>query len=141
MPQAVDSVRGLARTCGESYFWAAKELVWDDSLHEAAKSHAADMAIRGYFSHYAPPPGPSSPCERAEAHGWNGPPACMENIAAGQATVKQAMDGLLKSPGHCVNIMSPDSNKLGVGVAVGGVCGKYWVQHFGTGDAVNTSTR
>ena len=141
MHQAVNSVRGLARTCGESYFWPAKELDWDDSLHKAAMSHAADMATRDYFSHYAPPPGPSSPCERAEAHGWKGLPACMENIAAGQAAVKEVMNGLLQSPGQCANITNPNATKLGVGVAVGGVYGKFWVQHFGTGETVNASTR
>ena len=140
MHQAVNNARGLARMCGQSYFWPAKELEWDMSLHKAAASHAQDMVARGYFSHQAPPPQSSSPCERAEAHGWNGPSACMENIAAGQMTVKQAMDGLLTSPGHCANIMSPGSAKLGVGVAAGCAYGKYWVQHFGPEDVVNAST-
>ena len=46
-------------------------------------------------------------------------------------TVQQAMDDLLASPGHCANIMEPESAKIGVGTASGGTYGKYWVQHFG----------
>ena len=131
MHRAVNDARGVARYCGPTYYWPAKDLQWDERLHRAATSHARDMAARGYFSHQSPPPRSSDPCERSRAFGWNGRLACAENLAAGQETVRQAMDGLLASPGHCANIMSTESAKLGVGTASGGAHRKYWVQHFG----------
>ena len=140
MHQAVNSARGVARACGQAHFWPSQQLEWDVSLEKAAAFHAEDMATRGYFSHLAPPPQSSTPCERAEAHGWTGPPACVENLAAGQVSVKEAMEGLLASPGHCANLMRPELAKLGVGVAIGGSYKKYWVQLFGLGDMVNAST-
>ena len=143
----MNDARGVARYCGATYYWPAKALEWDDRLCRAATSHAQDMAARGYFSHQLPPPGSTDPCERSRAHGWTGHGwtgrlACAENIAAGQTTVRQVMDGLLASPGHCANIMSPDSAKLGVGTATGGRHGKYWVQHFGPpeGPGANVTT-
>jgi len=142
MRRAVNDARGLARYCGATYYWPAKDLEWDARLHAAATCHARDMATRGYFSHRAPPPRPSDPCDRSETFGWtNGRPACVENIAAGERTVLEAMSSLLASPGHCANIMSPDSVKLGVGVATGGTYGVYWAQHFGPpeGPGVNAN--
>ena len=98
------------------------------------------MAAKSYISHQSPPPGSTNPCERSRAAGWTRP-ACAENLAAGHATVRQAMDGLLGSPGHCQNIMDPTSAKLGVGVATGGRYGRYYVQHFGgqEGPGVNVT--
>ena len=131
MHRAVNEARGVARFCGPQYHWPAKDLEWDDRLHRAATARARDMVARNYFSHQSPPPGSTDPCERSMAAGWTGRLACAENIAAGQKTVRQAMDGLLGSPGHRVNIMAPASAKLGVGMATGGRYGTNWVQHFG----------
>ena len=85
---------------------------------------------------------PSDPCDRSEKFGWtSGRLACAENIAAGQRAVREAMNGLLASPGHCANIMDPDSVELGVGVATGKAYGVYWAQHFGPpeGPGVNAN--
>ena len=37
-----------------------------------------------------------------------------ENIAAGQDTASQAVEGWLNSPGHCRNLMSPDFTDVAV---------------------------
>jgi hypothetical protein len=37
-----------------------------------------------------------------------------ENIAIGAETAEIVVDGWLKSPGHCVNIMSPDYTEMGI---------------------------
>ena len=91
-----------------------------------------------YFSHQLPPPDSTSPCDRSVAAGWTRP-ACAENLAAGHATVKRAVDGLLGSPGHCFNIMDPTLAKLGVGVATGGRYRIYYVQHFGPSEGPNVN--
>ena len=141
MFRLVNEARGVARHCGPTYHWPAKELIWDDRLHKAAAGHAQGMAARNYFSHQSPPPGSTSPCDRSLAAGWTRP-ACAENLAAGHATVKRAVDGLLGSPGHCENIMDPTLAKLGVGVATGGRYRIYYVQHFGPPEGpVNATVR
>jgi uncharacterized protein YkwD len=132
MFRAVNEARRVARHCGPVYNYPTKDLLWDERLHRAAMGHAQDMAARNYFSHQSPPPNSTNPCERSKAAGWTGwSLACAENLAAGQTTVGEAMEGLLGSSGHCANIMEPTSAKVGVGVATGGRYGKYYVQHFG----------
>ena len=141
MFRLVNEARSAARYCGPTYHWPTKELLWDDRLHKAAADHAQDMADRNYFGHQSPPPGSTSPCDRSVAAGWSRP-ACAENLAAGHATARKAVDGLLGSPGHCQNIMDPILAKLGVGVATGGRYRIYWVQHFGSFEGLfNASVR
>jgi uncharacterized protein YkwD len=57
-----------------------------------------------------------------------------ENIAAGVplATPDAVVAGWLASPGHCVNILSPDFTEIGVGLATvdGSPYGVYWTQDF-----------
>ena len=135
----VNEARGVARYCGATYRWPTKELLWDDRLHKAAVGHARGMAARNYFSHQSPPPDSTSPCDRSLAAGWTRP-ACAENLAAGHATVKRAMEGLLGSPGHCFNIMDPTLAKRGVAVATGGRYRIYYVQHFGPSEGPANAT-
>ena len=53
-----------------------------------------------------------------------------ENIAAGQRTPSEVVDGWMNSPGHRANIMNSNFNKIGVGYVTGGSYGHNWVQLF-----------
>lgn len=53
-----------------------------------------------------------------------------ENIAAGQRTPAEVVEGWMNSPGHRANIMSKNFNKIGVGYVTGGSYGHNWVQLF-----------
>jgi len=104
----------------------ARKVVLDEELASVARSHAKDMLMRGYFSHYTPEG--LSPFDRmAEAniiYQFAG-----ENLAfAPDVTI--AMDGLMKSPGHRANILSKDFGRLGIGVLDAGIYGKMFVQEF-----------
>ena len=59
--------------------------------------------------------------------------AAGENIAAGQTTPQEVVDGWMQSPGHCSNIMSPSFTEIGVGyvLAPQGQLPHYWTQTFG----------
>ena len=48
-------------------------------------------------------------------------------------TADVAVQGWLKSPGHCANIMSPDFSEMGAAFAVNpkSSAGIYWVQVLG----------
>lgn len=53
-----------------------------------------------------------------------------ENIAAGQRTPAEVVEGWMNSPGHRANIMNSSFNKIGVGYVTGGSYGHNWVQLF-----------
>lgn len=101
-------------------------VVFDDSLRTVARAHSQDMFERGYFSHYTPDG--LSPFDRMMDAGieFN---FAGENLALAPST-DLAMQGLMNSPGHRKNILSPNFNKIGVGIIDGGVYGKMYSQEF-----------
>ncbi len=52
-----------------------------------------------------------------------------ENLALAPST-ELAMQGLMNSPGHRKNILSPNFTKVGIGVMDGGIYGKMFTQEF-----------
>jgi len=101
-------------------------LVFDDSLRNLALAHADDMFKRGYFSHYTPEG--LSPFDRMEKAGIMYQYAG-ENLALAPDT-DLAMQGLMNSPGHRANILSPNFHKIGIGVINGGIYGEMFDQEF-----------
>lgn len=95
-------------------------------LNYAADKYAEEMSERGVLSHTGPDG--SKPWDRAEAVGYE---ARMmgENLAAGQRTAEQVVEGWMGSPGHRANILKPQYTDIGVGFY-----NNYWVQDFGSGD-------
>lgn len=101
-------------------------LIIDDSLSNLAYSHGADMFKRGYFSHNTPES--YSPFDRmAKANIIYS--IAGENLALAP-NVDLAMQGLMNSPGHRDNILSPAFHKIGIGVLDGGIHGEMFVQEF-----------
>ena len=74
----------------------------------------------------------SSAADRATRAGYNWK-TVGENIAAGQTTPETVVEGWLKSPQHCANLMAPQFREMGVAFAVNNAseAGIYWVQLFG----------
>src|SRR6185436_6715944 len=60
-----------------------------------------------------------------------------ENIAMGQQTPEEVVDGWLDSDGHCRNIMDPSFKEIGVGYWEGAAQNQFfngnklWTQNFG----------
>lgn len=98
----------------------------DESLAKVARSHCRDMLERGYFSHYTPEGySPFDRMARADiSFNFAG-----ENLALAP-NVDLAMKGLMQSPGHRANILSPNFGKIGIGVMDAGVYGKMFCQEF-----------
>lgn len=96
-------------------------------LSRVARYKSADMANKGYFSHNSPTYG--TPFQMMENFGLRFT-AAGENIAYGQRTPAEVMQGWMNSPGHRSNIMSGSFSEIGVGLAKNknGVC--YWTQQF-----------
>lgn len=103
-----------------------KPLVFNEALAEVGRNHGKDMLRRGYFSHNTPEG--ITPFDRMESAGIDYTFAG-ENLAFAQDT-GIAMDGLMKSPGHRENILSPSFGKMGIGVIDAGIYGKMFVQEF-----------
>lgn len=101
-------------------------LIMDASLRNLAREYAKDMFARGYFSHYSPEG--TSPFDRMDNAGISYTSAG-ENLALAP-DVELAMQGLMNSPGHRANILSPNYAKIGIGVYDGGIYGKMFVQEF-----------
>jgi uncharacterized protein YkwD len=96
----------------------------DAKLAQAAQDHSADMAERDYFDHTTPEG--LTFAERIVNAGYPTPGA--ENIAVGQQTAEQVMEGWMNSDGHRANILNCELTNIGVGFVEDGM---YWTQDFG----------
>ncbi|WP_172382344.1 CAP domain-containing protein [Streptomyces sp. MNP-20] len=118
----------LALTNGHRAAAGLRPLAPDPCLTAAAQAHSADMIARAFYAHTAPDG--SEPWHRAAAAGSRHR-AVGENIACGQRSPAEVVEGWMNSPGHRANILKPSFTHLGVGFAGGGSAGTYWTQLFG----------
>lgn len=131
MLELVNAARDAGTSCPSGPQPAAPALVLDTDLQAAARGHAWDMAVNGYFDHDGLDG--RDPFDRMVDAGFSGSPAA-ENIAAGNAAAEDTLTQWLSSTdGHCENIMDPELTTLGVGYAEdqGAPYRHYWVQNFG----------
>lgn len=103
-----------------------KALTFDSKLRDVGRAHSADMFTRGYFSHYSPEN--KNVADRAEEIGVKYL-VVGENLALAP-DLNLAHNGLMNSPGHRANILSPEFGKIGIGIMDGGVYGIMVTQVF-----------
>lgn len=96
-------------------------------LCRVARYKSADMANKGYFDHNSPTYG--TPFKMMESFGLRFS-AAGENLAYGQRTPAEVMNGWMNSPGHRNNIMSQSYTEIGVGLAKNKSGVSYWTQMF-----------
>lgn len=99
-------------------------------LERAAQRHAEDMLARAFYGHQTPEG--LGPFQRAAAAGYR-PASVAENIAQGQYSLEEVMDGWMKSEPHRRDILGRFS-EVGFGFARGKNREGYqviWVQVFG----------
>lgn len=99
-------------------------LAIDWELARVAKHKSQDMHDKNYFSHTSPTYG--SPFDMMKSFGISYK-AAGENIAKGQTSAAQVMEGWMNSPGHRANIMDAKYTHIGVGYVKEG---NYWTQMF-----------
>jgi uncharacterized protein YkwD len=100
-------------------------------LDDTAQAHAQDMFTRRYYSHDTPEG--KSVMDRIQVLGYRARYAG-ENIARGQYSVDEVMDGWMESKTHREHLLSPIFDDVGFGLAFGRNPGGYeilWVQDFG----------
>lgn len=101
-------------------------------LEACAQRYADLMLARSHYGHRGPDG--DTVRERAEAAGYRVYAALGENLAEGQFTVAEVMDGWLHSPAHRENLLSATFTEVGFGVALGKNDRGWqvlWVQCFG----------
>ncbi|WP_404451423.1 CAP domain-containing protein [Virgibacillus necropolis] len=96
----------------------------DVELSKMARDKSRDMSVNNYFSHTSPTHG--SPFDMMESYGIDYQSAG-ENIARGQRTPEEVVNGWMNSEGHRKNILSPKFTHIGVGYVADG---NYWTQEF-----------
>jgi uncharacterized protein, YkwD family len=97
------------------------------ALSKMARDKSADMRDKNYFDHQSPTYG--SPFDMMKKYGITYR-AAGENIAAGQKTPEEVVNGWMNSPGHRANILNGNYTTIGVGYVSGGSYGSYWTQEF-----------
>ncbi|RDW20355.1 sporulation protein [Oceanobacillus arenosus] len=96
----------------------------DTELSKVAREKSNDMATNGYFDHNSPTYG--SPFDMMKSFGITYRTAG-ENIALGQRTPAEVVEGWMNSEGHRANILNGEYTHIGVGYVENG---NYWTQQF-----------
>jgi uncharacterized protein YkwD len=120
----VNAVRTKGCLCGNEYYPPTSPIVWNETLHSSALSHARDMARNRFFDHYSSEG--LNIGERLDKYGYYWQHAG-ENIGTGQRSFREVLNDWIKSPTHCKMLMNPNVKDMGVAKYK-----KFWVQHFGT---------
>jgi uncharacterized protein YkwD len=127
----VNAARGQPRSCGKRSFDAAAALRWNARLAQAALAHSKDMAQQDHVSHAGSDGSSAGDRAKRANYAWR---RIGENVAAGQGSARDVVQGWLDSPRHCANIMNPAFSEMGAAYVVrpeakGAI---FWTQVFGT---------
>ena len=125
----VNEARSKPRKCGRTRYPAVPPLKLSAMLNRAALIHSQDMAKSDFFQHRGSDGSMVGDRVARVGYQWR---AVAENIAIGAETAQAVVDGWLTSPGHCVNIMSPDYSEMGIAFVTDAKSepGIYWTQVF-----------
>lgn len=119
----INNLRKKGCRCDGKYYAPVQKLKWNRLLYISAYKHAKSMHDNGYFSHYSPDGKDIG--DRLDLIGYRWQYAG-ENLAEGQKSFDEAMHDWIASPTHCIMLMNPNMEEVGVARY-----GDYWVQHFG----------
>lgn len=130
--KAVNTLRTNRYNCatGRTDGVARPPLTRSATLDRAALAQAIAMPVGGFVEHVSLLDG-STPAQRIAAAGYPNA-STAENLAAGQPTPAEAVDGWLNSSGHCAALMG-DYSETGLSYVrvPGSDYEHYWVQVFG----------
>ena len=121
--EAAEAVASLVNVARQDA--GLSELELDADLCAAAQARAQEIAQS--FSHTRPD---GSSCFTILEEFGISYRAAGENIAMGQRTPEEVMDGWMNSSGHRANILNGTFTSIGVGYYVDGAGAAHWVQIF-----------
>lgn len=127
----INAYRAAGASCGSQRFEPAPPLAWNAQLEQAALAHARDMAGRRDMSHRGGDGSSMSDRVARVGYRWG---SLGENVSAGYKSIPEGLEGWMKSPGHCSNIMGAQFREVGVGSAYasGDTYGWYRAMVLGT---------
>lgn len=102
-------------------------LAENNDLNNVATLKSEDMVKLNYFSHTSPTYG--SPFDMMKQFNIRYT-AAGENIAYGQSSPEEVMNGWMNSPGHRANILNTNFTQIGVGIAQKANGQYVWTQEF-----------
>lgn len=128
--QRVNEARTRRQQCGGKVVPAAPALRWDAALYKAATGHSLDMAQRNYFDHRSPEG--QQVRQRVNRNNYKFK-VVGENLAGGDESVAEVVQGWLDSPEHCENMMNPEFIDVAVACVAqpGTTYGTYWTMLLG----------
>lgn len=126
----INAARAAGFRCGGRAMGPSSPLKWDPSLFSAAEGHSLDMAKRNYFEHRSPEGQDVSHRVSATPYKWR---SVGENLAGGDRTVAEAIQGWLESPQHCENMLDPKYRDVALACEArsGTEWGTYWTMVLG----------
>jgi uncharacterized protein YkwD len=123
MLNMVNAVREQGCKCGSKKMPAVAPLTWNERLENASIAHAQDMSKHNHFDHVGTDGSEIDTRANRAGYKWM---QIGENIAWGYDNIKDAMIGWIKSPSHCLQLMSNKVTEMGAARN-----NQYWVQDFG----------
>lgn len=125
--EALNRARQSGGHCAETSFGPSAPLVIDHRLSRVVDQYVHLQAGRSLTGHTGPDG--STPASRTSAQDvpWT---LLGENLAYGTSTPEETVAALLKSPGHCRNILNPEFTRVGLAWAIGGQWGLTWGELF-----------
>jgi len=129
MLASINNYRAEARHCGDQAMPAVAPLSWNCTLAESSRLHSLDMATNNFFDHTGSDGLSVGNRVTNAGYRWR---TVGENIAAGQTSIEQVMQGWINSPGHCVNIMRSSYTEVGAALVTDDTSDyrRYWTQNF-----------
>ena len=126
----INAARASGAHCGASAMAPAPALRWDGRLQQAAFVHSAEMASANYFEHESPEGRTVRDRVAATHYPMKG---VGENIAGGDESIAEAVQGWLGSPAHCENLMDPHFTDVAVACVAqpNTQWGTYWTMVLG----------
>ncbi len=114
--ELINRARAKGMRCGMRYYKAANPVRWNEILGRASLKHSTGMARRGVLCHTNSEGGRAGECLSGTGYSWS---AYGENVGEGYHTSEEMVNGWLRSPGHCENIMNPLFKDAGASYARG----------------------
>lgn len=128
----VKALRQRGYKCPDGTYFGPnrREFEFDCRLWRAARLWSMRMGLENFVEHKR---AGSNSCKRTEAQGFPRMRGCGENIAAGRPSPQECLQQLQASNHHCLNMMEPKYNKLGVGYYSNpkSEYKDYWTDSFG----------
>lgn len=127
----VNQVRATGADCGEhGAFAPAGPMSSNSRLRVAAEHHTHDMATHDFLAHEGSDG--HRFWDRASDAGYTGTPRG-ENVAGGYPTPESVVEAWLASDGHCMVLMLPETDEIGVGYQFDGDTeyGHFWAMVTG----------